>query len=250
MKQNWMRFANSRQIVVRMLAATAHFSSTGSTRAAKLGISFSPAGLLTPFHLGASAELRESQLLTDSVALAGSSGGALAAVCAGLDVDVFSSLEACSAIARRCRDLGHFGQLRPALDEQLYRILPQDAHTLLNTRAALTSVAYKQLFPSLVSHTVSAYTSKEDLIEVLRASCAIPVYFNGTPAVRVRDHYGIDGFFAVDRNRFGCPPTGAVLEIVVCPFRADRVGLAIPEVHFSLPIHIKLIILFNTLPCS
>ena len=48
------------------------------------GISFSPAGLLTPFHFGASYRLQELGLLTSSTALAGASGGAIASVMSAL----------------------------------------------------------------------------------------------------------------------------------------------------------------------
>ena len=44
------------------------------------GVSFSPAGLLTPYHLGASYELSRMGLMTSSTAVTGASGGALAAV--------------------------------------------------------------------------------------------------------------------------------------------------------------------------
>ena len=44
--------------------------------------------------------------------------------------------------------------------------------------------------------------------------------------MRVRDHYGIDGFFAVERSRFGCPSTTAEdVEIIVCPFEPSTVKL-------------------------
>ena len=36
---------------------------------------------------------------------------------------------------------------------------------------------------------------------------------------------GVDGFFAVKRNRFGCPPTLAERELIICPFLPDTVGL-------------------------
>ena len=35
----------------------------------------------------------------------------------------------------------------------------------------------------------------------------------------------VDGFFAVKRNRFGCPPTLARKELIVCPFLPSSVNL-------------------------
>ena len=44
--------------------------------------------------------------------------------------------------------------------------------------------------------------------------------------MKVRDHYGIDGFFAIDRSRFGCPPTTAEdIEVIVCPFEPSAIKL-------------------------
>ena len=60
----------------------------------------------------------------------------------------------------------------------------------------------------------------------IQASCAIPFYFGYYPALKVRDHYGIDGFFAIERSRFGCPPTPAKdVEIIVCPFEPSTIRL-------------------------
>lgn len=35
----------------------------------------------------------------------------------------------------------------------------------------------------------------------------------------------VDGYFAVKRNRFGCPPTLARRELIICPFLPSSVGL-------------------------
>ena len=35
----------------------------------------------------------------------------------------------------------------------------------------------------------------------------------------------MDGFFAVKRTRFGCPPTLAEKELIICPFLPDSIGL-------------------------
>ena len=58
----------------------------------KLGISFSPAGLLTPFHIGAIDELRSMGIIVPDTAVAGASGGALAAVVSALELESEVSL--------------------------------------------------------------------------------------------------------------------------------------------------------------
>jgi hypothetical protein len=70
----------------------------------KLGVSFSPAGLLTPFHLGVAEELRRIGVLSPETTVAGSSGGALAAVCSALEIPSETSLAGCCEVARMCRD--------------------------------------------------------------------------------------------------------------------------------------------------
>lgn len=195
--------------------------------AAKLGVSFSPAGLMTPFHMGASHQLREYGIITSHTALAGSSGGALAAVTSALNIGQHEALEACCRIARRCRDEGTALTLRKALDDVLNELLSETTHAELNGREAKCLVAYTEVLPRVSSRYITEFHNKQDLIDVLRASCNIPFYFNGMfPCVKVRDGYGVDGFFSVEVYRFGCPPTGATeREIIVCPYPLSKVGI-------------------------
>lgn len=196
------------------------------------GISFSPAGLLTPFHIGASSELKRLGLVKPETVLAGSSGGALAAVVTGVDIDADSALDACCYIASRCRDEGTRSTLRYALDEILEKVLPPDSHEILNSRIASCFVAYTEIVPRIIPHFVNEFSNKNDLIETLRASCNIPFYFNGNnPLVEVRGAGAVDGFFTVNLARFGCPPTGArTQEIIVSPYSAKLVGLDVVKI--------------------
>ena len=52
--------------------------------------------------------------------------------------------------------------------------------------------------------TISQYKSRDDLIEVLLASCTIPFYFSGYPATQLqRDlSYAVDGVFSFEIDRF------------------------------------------------
>ena len=196
--------------------------------AAKVGIAFSPAGLLTPYHLGAASELAKLNIIQSQTAISGASGGALAAVLSSLGtISSQDSLEACNYISERCRSVGYTRKtLRLALDTCLDDLLPADAFEKLNQRTAKCTVAYREIYPTLTSHLVSEYRSNDDLIDVLRASCNIPFYFNGNSVtVPVRGHFAVDGFFAVERSRFGCPRTEATRELIVCPFNPDLIGL-------------------------
>jgi len=69
-----------------------------SAPVADLGFSFSPAGLLFPYHLGVASVLREKRLLNDKVPLGGSSAGALVAALIGADIPIKKALDACHTI--------------------------------------------------------------------------------------------------------------------------------------------------------
>ena len=138
-----------------------------STLKNSIGVSFSPAGFLTPFHLGVSEYLAGIGVISSRTQLSGSSGGALAAVCAGLDINR-EALQATCSVAKRCRDLGNFATLRGALDEALDNIMPEDSHDKLNDRLGDVCIAYRQCYPQWKSQLVTSFNSREDLIEVLR----------------------------------------------------------------------------------
>jgi hypothetical protein len=176
---------------------------------AKWGLSFSAAGLLTPFHLGAMEGLREVGILQDNTPLAGASGGALAAVCAAANVPSAELLAITTRISFLCEKEGTFGTLGRALDQALEETIPIDIAGQLNARKGSVTVAYQQVFPSFKSCMVSSFMDKEDVCECLRASCNIPFYSYSPRkriGVSVRDGYGIDGFFATPLHRVGCPP--------------------------------------------
>ena len=80
----------------------------------RIGISFPPAGLLTPFHFGASKQLQEFGILSERCAVAGASGGALAAVTSAAFDHAplkYTPLQASVYIAQQCRDRGGLGTL-------------------------------------------------------------------------------------------------------------------------------------------
>ena len=190
------------------------------------GVSYTGAGLLTPFHLGASSYLREKGIVNDSTVLAGSSGGALSTVTTALSLSSTSTLDACTFIASECREKGTRLTLRLALDEMLRELLPSDSADLLNNRESSCYVAYAEIYPRFASCVISKFEDKTDLIDVLRASCNIPFYFNGNyPAVSVRKGAGVDGFFAFPFSRFGAPTTYAPHELIITPFQPKLVGL-------------------------
>jgi hypothetical protein len=120
-----------------------------STIQQNLGISFSPAGLLTPYHLGASYELKKIGLLTSSTSVTGASGGALAAVTSALNIDHIDGLAACEYIAERCRAEGTRYTLKVALVKVLEDLLPLESAQILSARDAKCSLAYTGLYRTI-----------------------------------------------------------------------------------------------------
>ena len=191
-----------------------------------LGVSFTGAGLCTPFHLGVGELLAERGLISSKTTLAGSSGGALAATMRALELAPALTLGGCVAVAEECYAQGTRGTLRLALERVLRDSLPAEAADLLNAREAPCTIAYAEVSPVYRSRFVDSFENKEDLIEVLCASCNIPFYFNGNRlSVPVRGAQAIDGFFAMNFSRLGAPNTLSPLEILVCPFRPTLVRL-------------------------
>ena len=100
----------------------------------------------------------------------------MAAVTAALNIKSLDCQTAAEYIAERCRDEGTRGTLRTALDVVLDDLLPYNSAELLNQRPANCIISYCEIYPNLKPQFVSEFSNKEDLTDVLRASCCIPFY--------------------------------------------------------------------------
>uniref|UniRef100_A0A671T687 Patatin-like phospholipase domain containing 4 n=1 Tax=Sinocyclocheilus anshuiensis TaxID=1608454 RepID=A0A671T687_9TELE len=133
-----------------------------------LNLSFAAAGFLGAYHLGITEALLRhgDKLLSSLKACAGASAGAL-------HCKEFTYRFACNVRSQR------FGAVTPGYDfmlelrEGIEEILPP------NTRK---------------NSMVSSFTSREELIKVLLASCFVPVYAGGKP-VEFQGQKWIDGGF-------------------------------------------------------
>jgi len=196
-------------------------------------VSFSPAGLLSPYHVGVSTALTECGVLHSHTPLGGASGGALVAVASALGVSASEALGACARVNAECSRVGTRANLHGILERELQRFLPENATEFLATRPAPVSIAITRLIhrTRLRPHgvLVSSFQNREHLISALVASCAIPFYFSHWPAVAFEGWPAVDGFFASPRSYFGCP-TLAQDTLRVCPFPASAVSLEAPHV--------------------
>jgi hypothetical protein len=131
-------------------------------------------------------------------------------------------LEATVRISNQCRLLGGArGNLLPLLKEELDRILDEDVHEVLNNRKGFVGLAYKELFPNYRPVLDTKFVDRDHVIDSVCNSSSFPFFSSNWPcriARKNNDHnsassssrnwlprIAVDGFFSVDRDRFGCP---------------------------------------------
>ncbi|KAL1557784.1 patatin-like phospholipase domain-containing protein 4 [Salvia divinorum] len=181
------------------------------------GFSFSAAGHLIPYHLGAARFLIEKGYIKETTPLAGSSAGSIvcAAIASGESME--EALRATKIVAQDCRLRGTAFRLGTLLRDFLDRFLPDDAHIRSNgrIRVAVTEILWR---PRGV--LVDYFDSKEDLINAVFTSSFIPGYLAPRPATMFRNRLCIDGGLTLFM-----PPTSASQTVRVCAFPAGRLGL-------------------------
>ncbi|XP_057803611.1 uncharacterized protein LOC131018943 [Salvia miltiorrhiza] len=181
------------------------------------GFSFSAAGLLFPYHLGAARLLIEKGYIKETTPLAGSSAGAIVCAVIASGASMEEALRATKILADDCRLRGTAFRLGAVLRDVLDQFLPDDAHIRSNgrVRVAVTEILWR---PRGV--LVDQFDSKEDLINAVFTSSFIPGYLAPRPATMFRNRLCIDGGLTLFM-----PPTSAAQTVRVCAFPAGRLGL-------------------------
>ena len=250
----------------------------GLVRLQHVGLSFSPAGLLTPFHLGVRAHLERVDLPgalqaydRSRTPFSGASGGAIAAASAALDMDPREALRACVQVS----DTFEAGAtLRGALDPVLEELIPQDAVPMLQARQAAGEIAaaaeeeevvggggtaapgfsfgssrpvpsnrltvsYFEVYPQRRARHVTTFGDRSDLIDCLRASCSVPLYFNGIAGLpsRVRGGWAVDGTDALLPSCIHLPSSLFLLTLTLTLTLTKCRHLRIPSGALRLPEH-------------
>lgn len=204
--------------VVQERTGTVH-SSASSAGTASLGFAFSPAGLLFPYYVGIGFQLKELGLIKQSSPVGGSSAGSIVAAalaCGVPERDVLAALQELLVEVRA--GVG----LNPALRKQLDLLLTEDSVQRAQEHGLV--MCYVEVLPLPRRRIVTEWSSKQDLIDCICASCNWPLFFSRWPLVWCRGALCADGFFAVSRSRFGCPPLPA--ERVVAITALPKVELA------------------------
>ncbi|CAL0300786.1 unnamed protein product [Lupinus luteus] len=181
------------------------------------GFSFSAAGLLFPYHLGAAQFLIQNGYITETTPLAGSSAGAIVCAVIASGASMEEALKATKVLAEDCRSRGTAFRLGAVLRDVLVDFLPEDAHIRSNGRVR---VGVTQLLWRPRGLLVDQFDSKEDLINAVFTSSFIPGYLAPRPATMFRNRLCVDGGLTLFM-----PPTSAAKTVRVCAFPASRLGL-------------------------
>lgn len=188
------------------------------TTAAPLSVAFSPGGLLFPYYIGVGYELRALGLITPSTPLAGASAGSIIAAALACDVPEETVLSALSALLS---DVRSGTKLNVAVPKALRAVMDDNSYLVAAERGL--TVGYFEVLPRPGGRLVSSWSSTDDLIECICASCNWPFFYSRWPFVWCRNSLTLDGFFAVGRERFGCAPLDSERELAVTAL--PKVGL-------------------------
>ncbi|KFG28440.1 phospholipase, patatin family protein, partial [Toxoplasma gondii p89] len=191
-----------------------------------LGFSFSPAGLLGPYHLGVLSLLCEANVINQYTPVAGASAGGLAAAAVGLNLSAATVMSSVEHVCRDLIDRGTAHRLGKRLRKELNKLIPEDCAEIIAKRPGRVTVTYTHVFPYMQGEFVSSFLGKSDMIDCLIASCNIPFYLTKWPTVTCRGRQCVDGFFATKHKAFGCPDSGALRDIKVVPFYASTIRVS------------------------
>ncbi|CAL4992753.1 unnamed protein product [Urochloa decumbens] len=181
------------------------------------GFSFSAAGLLFPYHLGAAQCLMDKGYITERTPLAGSSAGAIICAVIASGNTMQDALQVTKDLADNCRSNGTAFRLGAVLRDVLDKFLPDDLHIRCNgrIRVAITQLSWRPR-----GLLVDQFDSKEDVINAVVTSSFIPGYLAPRPATFFRNRLCIDGGLTLFM-----PPTCASETVRICAFPASRLGL-------------------------
>lgn len=207
----------------------------------KTGFSFSPGGLLLPYHLGVLDALEYNQVLTPVTPIAGSSAGAIACASHASRVPSAQVLEATIAISDQCKQMGGArGRLLPLLKEKLDEFLTDERFDDIQSRPGAVGIAYREIFPRNLNILKTNFDDRHDLIRSVCHSSMFPFFSTNWPAhmdtSQKFPRLVVDGYFTVPRERFGCPDFAMAnidvdRTVTVTCFPKNRIGLydALPE---------------------
>ena len=181
----------------------------------KVGFSFSPGGLLLPYHVGVISSLVYYNQLDDTTPIAGSSAGAIAIAAHSCNVNPLKVVDATINVSNTCQSVygKARGNLLPLLNEQFEQLIDEESFEACQQRQGTVGVAYKEIFPRRKSYLQTSFDTRYDLFRAVNYSCMFPFFATKYPCIletKSKDiswlpRLMVDGFFSVPREQFGCP---------------------------------------------
>lgn len=139
-----------------------------------LSFAFSGCGWLSPFHLGVIKKMILTGYLSDQSLVAGTSGGALAALLACSSISTDNALE---LVISMSKDKSFKSNIDMGMKKSLREMLPND--TLDRVQGRL-HICVTRVWPNPTIQPVilSSFDSIDSLLDGVAASCFIPFYSN------------------------------------------------------------------------
>jgi hypothetical protein len=186
--------------------------------------SFSGCGWLTPFHLGVIDVMKKEAYISNKSVFGGTSGGSIGALVACLDID---PKDACNLLINLSKKRNFKKNIDTELKHVLQQILPPNALEICNHRLHITITEATLTLPGKV---VNKYDNIDQLIDIVCASCFIPVYSARRLTTTIT---GLDGMYLDGGVRAFMPPVG---DIRVTPFPISFMkGFSRRYPHITLP---------------
>ncbi|XP_068673217.1 patatin-like phospholipase domain-containing protein 4 [Montipora capricornis] len=160
-----------------------------------LNLSFSGCGFLGVYYLGVLSSMRDNApaLLKRLKRCGGASAGGITATVCLLDLDLNGFCEFFVRVAKRANTLT-LGTLHPSYDvngtlrRALEKNIPENAHKLASGRLHISVTRVSDL----KNVVISEFSSKEELVEVILATCFVP-FWSGIIPISIRGKYYVDG---------------------------------------------------------
>ncbi|KAK7874450.1 hypothetical protein R5R35_001542 [Gryllus longicercus] len=185
-----------------------------------MNLSFAGCGFLGIYHVGVAVCFKKyaPHLLLNKIS--GASAGAIAACALLCDLPIGEQVSDVLKVVQQARSktLGPFSpsfNVQNILLEQLEKVLPDNAHLLVNGKLHISLTRVYDGKNVIVSH----FNSKEDLLQALLASCFVPVFSGLLPprfhGIRYMDGGFSDNLPTLDENTITVSPFCG--ESDICP---------------------------------
>lgn len=138
----------------------------------KTSVAFGGCGWLTPFHMGVVKKFKEERIITNQTILSGTSSGALASLVAISDIPCDDAFK---QVLKMSTDKEFRKNINGGIKKILRNILPDDILTRCNGRLYVC-VTKVWPDPKRSPQVLHRFDSIDHLIDVIAASCFIPVY--------------------------------------------------------------------------